>query len=336
MTKEERNETIEAIIKLGELFRRPSPGPDLTSAMEQAEKSNPWFTQENILYAVRQWGETLTEENITRWLEKYPLPDRRRNVLLVLAGNIPMVGLHDILCVYLSGHRAVIKPSGEDTALIRFVTEFLQRAAPGQADQLCMTKRATFEGIDAVIATGSDNTARYFEYYFRDIPTLIRHSRYSIGIIDAQTTDEELALLGDDILRYFGMGCRSVSKIFVPEGFDMKRLCRALEKQATVSLHNKYKNNYDYRRALYSLGEQAGIYDTGFLLLVPQSGLSAPLGVAGYEYYGNTDQIRSYLAANQEHIQCVAGKGYVPFGRTQSPSLSDYADGADTMEFLAF
>lgn len=334
MTSIEREKALHAVESAGEMFRLAPDDEPFVRAMEEASRKNTWFTRDNVLYAARQWGEALTGPNLAQWVGKYPLATQKKDILLVLAGNIPLVGLHDILCTYLSGHRATIKPSKDDTVLISFVTDFLREAEPSLADNLRISQDIVRQGVDAVVATGSDNTERYFEYYFRDIPALLRHSRYSIGVVGENTTDEELSRLTDDMMLYFGMGCRSVSKIFIPEDFDLDRLTRALRKYAGVMDHTKYRNNYDYRRAMFAMAGLEGIHDTGLLLLTPQEGLAAPLGVAGYQRYSDIKDVQLYIDRHRDELQCVTGEGHLPFGRAQNPSLEDYADGKDTMEFL--
>ena len=334
MTLQEREKAIAAVARTGEMFRSAPDNELFSRAMGEAGQKNTWFTRDNVLYAARQWGKALTAPNIARWIGKYPLASQKKDVLLVLAGNIPLVGLHDILCAYLSGHRTTVKPSKDDTALIAFVTDFLQKAEPSLSDNLRISHDIVRQGVDAVVATGSDNTERYFEYYFRDIPALLRHSRYSIGVVGKNTTDEDLSRLADDMMLYFGMGCRSVSKIFIPEDFNLERLSRVLQKYAGVMDHTKYRNNYDYRRAMFAMAGTEGIHDTGLLLLAPQEILAAPLGVAGYERYSDMEDIHRYIEEHHDELQCITGEGYLPFGDAQSPSLEDHADGKDTMEFL--
>lgn len=334
MTIQEREKAIAAVARAGEMFRITPDNALFSRALEEAGQKNTWFTRDNVLYAARQWGEALTAPNITRWIGNYPLAAQKKDVLLVLAGNIPLVGLHDILCAYLSGHRATVKPSKDDTVLISFITDFLRDAEPSLAGNLRIFHDIVRQGVDAVVATGSDNTERYFEYYFRDIPAMLRHSRYSIGVVGKNTTDEDLSRLADDMMLYFGMGCRSVSKIFIPEDFDLEHLSRALQKYAGVMDHTKYRNNYDYRRAMFEMAGTKSIHDTGLLLLAPQEGLAAPLGVAGYQRYSDLKDVHRYIGEHQDELQCVTGEGYLPFGSAQSPSLEDYADGKDTMEFL--
>lgn len=337
MTRQQQTAAVKAVASLGQAFRRGNGEPELAAAMTEAGRQNPWFTPENVLSAVSEWGRHLTEDNIGRWVEAYPLPQDKKDVALVLAGNIPLVGLHDILSVYLSGHRALIKPSSSDTALVEYAVKHLRMANPAMAANLATTPSPA-KGADAVIATGSDNTARYFEQYFKGVPSLIRRSRASVAVVAPETTDAELSLLAGDIMEYFGMGCRSISLVFLPGGFDMERLIRALEPYSRYSMHHKYANNYDYQRAMYSMSGAAGVYDTGFLILAPGETLRPPIGVLSYEYYDNTEKPERFIRENAENIQCVAWDGFpkgVRFGQCQSPGLTDYADGQDIMAFLS-
>lgn len=330
----QREKAVEALIRLGEWFRQAPDEADFAPILQQAQRENPWFTAQNVRFALQQWGRTLTDGAVRQWSARYPLPHRQGRVLLVLAGNIPLVGLHDILCTYLSGHRAQIKTSRDDTVLIKTAVEFLQRAEPSLADRLELSRSLEREGFDAVIATGTDQTRQYFEYYFRDTATLLRHARYSIGVIGPETSDEQLELLADDMMLYFGLGCRNVSLVLIPQDFDMNRLCRALGKYAGVADHARYRNNYDYRRAVQSLSDSRGVFDTGFLLLVPQDDPAMPIGMAGYRRYSSGEKVRALLGELNEKVQCVVGDGFLPWGAAQRPTLEEYADGVDTMAFL--
>ena len=337
MTRQEQETAVKAAVSLGEAFRRGRNDERLGRAMDEAARQNPWFTEESLQSAISEWGRLLNEEEINRWVSAYALPREKKDVALVLAGNIPLVGLHDILSVYLSGHRALIKPSSSDTALINYAAEHLMTANPAMAANIEITA-VPAKGVDAVIATGSDNTARYFEQYFKDIPALIRRSRASVAVVSEETTDEDLSLLAGDIMKYFGMGCRSISLVFLPAGFDIRRLIRALEPYHGYISHHKYANNYDYQRALYSMTGGHGVYDTGFLILAPGDTLRPPLGALSYEYYDNPEKPARFVMENASGIQCVAWEGFpggVRFGMCQSPGLTDYADGEDTMAFLS-
>lgn len=329
-----REKAVGALIRLGAWFRQAPDEADFARTIEKAQSENPWFTPQNIRFAMRQWGRSLTEEAIRKWSARYPCADRCGRVLLVLAGNIPMVGLHDILCTYLSGHRALIKTSRDDTVLIKAAVDFLQETEPDLADRLLLSRSLEHKSIDAVIATGSDQARQYFEYYFRDTATLLRHARYSIGVVGPDTSDEQLELLADDMMLYFGLGCRNVSLVLVPQDFDMNRLCRALGKYADVAHHARYRNNYDYRRAIQSLSDPQGVYDTGFLLLVPREDPALPIGMAGYRRYDSREEALALLDRFGEKLQCVVGDGFLPWGSAQRPALDEYADGVDTMAFL--
>ncbi|MDD4819242.1 MAG: acyl-CoA reductase [Flavobacteriales bacterium] len=336
MTQQERQEAVEAVAALGKDFSKGNENEALNAAIAQAYAKNQWFIPENIRQSVAQWAKMLTKENVSQWVEAYPLPHEKKTVGLILAGNIPLVGLHDVLSAYLSGHKAVIKPSSEDTVMIKYAVDFLKKTAPTLSENLEIST-SPLTKPDAVIATGTDNTVRYFEYYFKDIPSVIRHSRTSVAVVEKDTTDAQLSLLADDIMSYFGRGCRSVSMLYLPQGFHLDSLVKKLEKYAHFTSYNYYKNNYDYQRAIYTMSGMAGVYDTGFLLLSPEEKLSFPVSVVGYKYYSDIAEVKKYLTQEKEKIQCVSGNksnGFVPLGMTQSPRLTDYADDVDTMRFF--
>lgn len=267
MTRQEQETAVKAAVSLGEAFRRGRNDERLGRAMDEAARQNPWFTEESLQSAISEWGRLLNEEEINRWVSAYALPREKKDVALVLAGNIPLVGLHDILSVYLSGHRALIKPSSSDTALINYAAEHLMTTNPAMAANIEITA-VPAKGADAVIATGSDNTARYFEQYFKDIPALIRRSRASVAVVSEETTDEDLSLLAGGHNEIFRNGMpQHIAGIFA---------CRIRHTKAHKSpgalpryiSHHKYANNYDYQRAMYSMTGRAwrlryGISDTG-------------------------------------------------------------------------
>jgi len=250
---------------------------------------------------------------------------------LVMAGNIPAVGFHDLLCVLASGNQAVCKLSSDDEVLIPFLTDILARVEPAFGGQSKFVGRVS--DVDAVIATGSNNSARYFEYYFRHHPHIIRHNRNGVAVISGDESVEELGRLGQDIFTYFGMGCRSISKLFVPSGYDFSQFFSVTERFSEVMQHNKYMNNYDYHRALFLLNNEAFLTNN-FLSLRQNTAIASPVSVLHYDYYVSRMEVERYLEMEAEKIQCVVGKGYLPFGTAQAPGLSDYADGVDTMKFL--
>ena len=305
-------------------------------AVEQAHRHNGWFTRENVLHALVAWGELLSSDPLTAWCARYPelaRTDRpERTVGLILAGNIPLVGLHDLVCVLLTGHRVRVKTSSEDAGLTAAVVALLALIAPAMAARIVLVTDR-LGAVDAVIATGSDNTARYFQHYFGHLPLVVRRNRTSVAVLDGEETDAELAALGEDIFRYFGLGCRNVGKVFLPADFDLDRLFGAVFPWKDIVLHGKYANNYDYHKALWLL-DGVPLIENGFLLVKEDPALHSPVGALFVERYVDRAAVDERLRMEADRIQCVVGHGRVPFGRAQAPGLADYADGVDTLDFL--
>lgn len=305
---------------------------DFLSKLKSAEFQNPWFTQENLKFGLEQWGKLLTQENLNNWVKTYSTSSRPKNVGIILAGNIPMVGFHDLLSVLLSGNNVVVKTSSKDQILMEFVLNYLIEFDEDLKNAIQKVER--IGNIDAVIATGSNNTSRYFEYYFKEIPHIIRKNRTSVAVLTGEESEEELKNLGQDIFRYFGLGCRNVTKLYLPNDFNTDLLFEAFYDWNPIINHTKYANNYDYNRAIY-LMEQQPFLDNNFVMLKESSDLHSPIGVIHYAFYSNLDEVKKELEADAEKIQCVVGNDFaIQFGDTQKPSLTDYADGVDTMEFL--
>ncbi|HYH56455.1 MAG TPA: acyl-CoA reductase [Anseongella sp.] len=328
----------EALIKLGHLLSADTP--EKKAVLEKAQQHNPWFTSDNTASALGALSSSLREGLLEKWLQPYaPLPGKRRSPLdigLVLAGNIPLAGFHDILCVLLSGHRAVVKLSSQDKQLTPWFLEKIREACPDYAGQLDVRDR--LDKIDAVIATGSNNSARFFDFYFGKYPHIIRKNRNSAAVLSGGETQGELQELGRDIFLYFGLGCRNVSKLFFPRGYDPGALLSALEPFRDIVQHHKYANNFSYQRTILQMN---GIphYDSGFLLLSENASYSSPIATLYYEYYNSEEDLAGRLRADAELLQCLVSKGAsfpgsIPFGQTQSPALWDYADNADTLKFL--
>lgn len=302
-------------------------------AIHQARSYNAWFTKEQVFFALASWGDTLHEKNIHTWLQAYDLPTKNpKNIGLVLAGNIPMVGLHDVLCVWLCGHTLQAKLSSQDKFLIPLVMDFLQT----------FTKETTttwvdrLQNFDATIATGSNNSARYFEYYFRKVPHIIRKNRNSVAVINGNETVEDFQQLGIDIFTYFGLGCRNVNKLFVPKGYDFQTFFQGIYGYNEVIYDDKYANNYDYNKAVFLMSNEK-LLDNGFLTLKEDVKYASPIATVFYEYYDSIEEIQHRIKADEEQIQCVVSNflpNSIPFGETQKPNLWDYADGIDTMQFL--
>ncbi|NNC83470.1 MAG: acyl-CoA reductase [Flavobacteriales bacterium] len=306
---------------------------DIDRLIEEAERLNGWFTRQQVIFALASWAELLKEELLKSWSSHYPFAEESKRVGLIMAGNIPMVGMHDLISVLLSGHHLILRPSSDDHVLIRMVVALLTTLDEAYHD-IIQWADGKLKGHEAIIATGSDNTSRYFEYYFSQVPHIIRKNRNGIAILNGQETEAELKALGQDIFQYFGLGCRNVSKIYVPEGYDLDTFFGGIYPHHSIIEHNKYANNYDYYRSVFLLNED-NILDNGFLLLKRHEALASPMASLHYERYSDEDALRKSLSAQSDQIQCIVSRKDVPFGKAQSPALDDYADGVDTMQFLA-
>jgi len=310
---------------------------DFIKLIELSQSHNGWFTPEQVYFAIQSWAEALTEENLNKWLSKYELPNAKpKTVGLILAGNIPLVGFHDFLSVLISGHTVLIKTSSNDQHLIKFLAKYIISLQP-EIEKYITFVDGKLENFDAVIATGSNNTARYFEFYFKDKPSIIRKNRNSVAILTGTESHEELINLGNDIFRYFGLGCRNVSKLFVPKEYDFEPFFKAIYEFKEVIYYEKYSNNYDYNKAVF-LMSNFKLLDNEFLTLKEDVSYSSPISTLFYEFYDNIDEIKNRLTTDAEQIQCIVSKnlisGSIPFGQTQKPNLWDYADNLDTIEFL--
>ncbi len=341
---------VAAFVQLGGLFRlfaTGAPWPGHACGLAEAEHMafddlirrahlrNGWATEDNVRHALGGIASMLEPTVLHHWLKAYPDVEglrAARTVGLILAGNIPLVGFHDVLCVVLSGHRARIKCSSDDPELIPAAIAMLDHFAPGIAGQAVVTTDK-LTGIDALIATGSTNTARYFEHYFGHLPRIVRKGRVSVAVLDGSESPEELAALGEDIFRYFGLGCRNVSKLYVPRDFDLDRLFGAIFPWKDIVHHKKYGNNFDYHRALWML-DRVPFLENGFVVLKEEQALASPVAAVYYERYDDLTAVERALAEQAQHIQCVVGHGHIPFGTAQHPGPGDYADGVDTMRFL--
>lgn len=305
--------------------------------LQKAKAHNGWFTTENVQFACSSWSEALTIENMGQWLAAYQIDDvTPKTVAIVMAGNVPLVGFHDFLSVLISGHKVLVKLSSNDQQLLPYLTRQLIAIEPEFQSYISFSEEK-LEGFDAVIATGSNNTARYFEHYFGKYPSIIRKNRNSVAVLDGSETTEQLELLANDIFRYFGLGCRNVSKIYIPKDYNPDLFFNAMFSWKHVINDHKYMNNYDYNKAVY-LMSLLDIFDNEFLLLKEDNGFSSPISVLFYEKYEDTNGLQQQIEASAEHIQCVvSGSGWpeaIPFGKAQTPQLWDYADGVDTLAFL--
>lgn len=298
---------------------------------QNAKAKNGWFSEHSVKKALDGIAFMLEKAKLEKWVASYELTEVPKIVGIVMAGNIPLVGFHDFLSVLIAGHFAAIKPSSDDEYLTRKIIEWLLAIEPRFKKSVETREKLT--EIDAVIATGSDNTARYFEYYFRNIPSIIRKNRTSVAVLTGDETNEELILLGEDIFSYFGLGCRNVSKVYTPKGFDLREVFPHFESQSEVGNHNKYRNNYDYYKSIFLVNKTPHL-DTGFLLVNSTDDLVSPISVLYHQEYDTKEVLDKILDSQNDKIQCIVGKDYVPFGNAQRPELWDYADDVDTLKFL--
>ena len=338
---------LEAFIALGNLFNKFCESDTinndewlskLETALEKASQQNSWFTRDHLIYALKQWGQLLTTEQLQQWQSHYqdvPVKQQKK-VAIIMAGNIPLVGFHDFLCVLMAGHQVVVKLSSNDSVLLPFIKNYLVTIHPNIEKDIEFTEEK-LGNFDGVIATGSTNTSRYFDYYFGKYPNIIRKNRNSVAVLSGNETTKELELLGEDIFRYFGLGCRSVYKVFVPTNYNFDEFFTAIFRWKHVLEHHKFVNNYDYNKAVYLMSELK-ILDNGFLILKEDEGFGSPIATLFFEYYSEVEELERKLVQEKENIQCVVSNGVIAnsiaFGATQKPGLNDYADHVDTMEFL--
>ncbi|MBI6118929.1 acyl-CoA reductase [Salegentibacter maritimus] len=307
---------------------------ELNDKIDQAIHYNGWFTRENVIFSLQQWSKALTPNNLETWLKPYTFnQEKQKTVAIVMAGNIPLVGFHDFISVLISGHNVLVKQSSNDKQLLPVIASFLIDIAPEFKNRIKFTEDK-LGSFDAVIATGSDNTARYFEYYFKGKPSIIRKNRNSVAILTGKESTTELEALGEDIFRYFGLGCRNVSKLYVPENYNFDDFFKAIYSWKNLLNSAKYTNNYDYNKAVYLMSEFK-LLENGFLILKEDEGFGSPIATLFYEKYQNKAQLQKNLKEHQDKLQCVVGnETEVGFGQTQHPRLWEYADGVDTLQFL--
>lgn len=306
----------------------------LTPVLQQAFNRNGWFTESQVVLALNAINAWLHMDSLTGWTSKYSFPTNGNVKLvgIIMAGNIPLVGFHDYLSVLISGHKLLAKLSTKDEVLIRFLHNELVKIEP-RFDTLVDFSTERFNGVDAVIATGSDNSSKYFEYYFSKKPHIIRRNRTSVAVLKGNESKEEMHALGNDIFRYFGLGCRSVTKLFLPKGFDKDWFYSGIMGHAEVIHNHKYQNNYDYHKSLFLLNGLE-IWDNNFLLLKEDTAMSSPVGTLFYEEYGHLDEMEEKMLAYQDQVQCRVGVGGLPLGGAQTPELTDYSDNIDVVKFL--
>ena len=340
-------ERLIAFSELGTLFKEnvdkkenkkfPEWDTVLEKTLIESHSYNSWFTIDNLKLSLKNWSNSLQENIISDWLSKYNIEDKSsKKIAIIMAGNIPAVGFHDLLCSLLLNFNCIVKLSSEDKLLIPFIVKFLE----SRNEKL--KNKVTFESeklkdFDGVIATGNNNSHRYFDYYFSKYPNLLRKTRHSIAVLDGKESDNDLSELSNDIFNYFGLGCRSVSKVFIPYGYDLDLLFNAFFRHKEVVNHNKYVNNFDYNKAVYLMSKEKFI-ENGFIILKEESKLGSPIGCLFYEFYNDKKEITKLINNNSDSIQCVVSNinfnTNIKFGQTQCPNISDYADNNDTIKFL--
>lgn len=345
-------ERINAFIKLGDFLRQFSNEviqmndivehndiffDGFKHQIKLAEEHNGWFTQENIRFSLKSWSDALTEDNLTTWLNPYKIDNiTPKQVAIIMAGNIPLVGFHDFLAVLICGHQVLVKQSSNDKHLLPYLAKYLEFVAPQFKNCITFTE-GRVENFDAVIATGSNNTARYFEYYFKDKPAIIRKNRNSVAVLTGEETEADLKGLSEDIFRYYGLGCRNVSKIYVPKSYTFDAFFEAIYPWHHIIDKAKYANNYDYNKAVYLMSE-FDMLENGFFMIKEDASLASPIATLFYEFYENKEQLEENLKANKAQIQCIVANGFteneIAFGATQTPQLWEYADDVDSVEFL--
>lgn len=346
MTLQER---IEAFVHLGNFlkqFASEIPTKDsavlhnipfydeMQKALHSAYHENTWFTADNLAYACKSWSDALTEASLKEWTSSYDISANiePKNVAIVMAGNIPMVGFHDFVSVLISGHNVKAKLSSNDKRILPLLAKYLITVAPTFKDAISFTNEK-LQNFDAVIATGSNNTATYFEHYFGKYPHIIRKNRNAVAVITGKETPQQMEALADDVYRYFGLGCRNVSKVYFPKDYNLDHFFNGMFAWKEVINNHKYINNYDYNKAVYLMSD-VKLFDNEFMLLKEDSGFSSPISVVFYEYYTDLAEVRKQLKEQQDQIQCIVSNEDIPFGEAQTPKLWDYADGVDTIKFL--
>lgn len=341
------SERIQVLSDLGDYLRQETEfgkksSAAFTNLITQVERENPWFTSEFTQKAIQAWAKLLDNDLLTTFVAPYQIAQdssskKTKTVLLILAGNIPLVGMHDLVCCFLSGEKSLIKLASKDRLLLPFLTSWIIQHCPKAKNYIEYVEGIASE-FTHVIATGSDNSARYFEHYFSKYPSIIRKNRSSIGVITPNTTPAELQLLGEDIFTYFGLGCRNVTQLFIPHSFNFELLKESFLGFNYLYNHNKYANNYDYQKAIYLMNQER-FYDLGHLLLIEKDKIKSPLGVLYYTYYHEIDEVEQFVTHNHNQIQCVVSDSSCPishmnFGTAQYPDLWDFADQIDTLHFL--
>ncbi|MBO7570559.1 MAG: hypothetical protein J6T48_00230 [Bacteroidales bacterium] len=334
-------ERIEILASFGNDLAQICNGNEIDGfpGFEKIKAYNPWFTEDNVKFCLQNWCSQLKRDELEKFCAAYPINDDLSNlcVAIVMAGNIPMVGFHDFACAFLCGVKIKAKLSSKDNVLMKWVIDRIKAMSPELSDRIEYTEERLSD-FDAVIATGSDNTNRYFEYYFGKYDKILRHNRNSVAILTGDETNEDLTALADDVFMYFGLGCRSVSKIYLPRGYDFNPMGEAFQKYADIINHNKYNNNYSYQYAVMGMNKIEHV-NFGHLLLTEKKDMNSPIGVLHFEYYDSIDKVVNELEMQSDRIQCIVAKNKIfknciGFGETQKPNIYNFADNIDTIKFI--
>ena len=310
---------------------------EFKNLIQLSQSHNGWYTPDNVYFSIKSWADALTEENLNTWISNYDFSNlTSKNIGIILAGNIPLVGFHDFLSVLISGHKVRVKTSSNDQFLLPFLAKYLIAINPEFTNYITFVE-GKLENFDAVIATGSNNTARYFEYYFKDKPSIIRKSRNSVAVLNGFESKQQMIALGEDVFRYFGLGCRSVSKLFIPKNYNFDLFFNGIFSYQDVIKYEKYANNYDYNKAVF-LMSNFKLLDNEFLTIKEDSSNASPIASVFYEYYDDLEDLKIRLENDKDKIQCIVSNNLIEnsiyFGESQKPKLWDYADNVDTIQFL--
>ena len=316
--------------------KNDSKNHELNNIVEEAEKHNSWFSKKNIDNALNYWKNQLNEIVLKKWISEYNLVHEIENTAIIMAGNFPLAGLHDLISVIISGNNAIIKPASDDKILIEYFVNYLYTKFP-KTKNLIRINYDKLIDFDKVIATGSNNTFKYFDYYFREKKSLLRKNRTSLAVLSGNESDKELNLLSDDIFMYFGLGCRNVSKLFIPRKYDLEILKKRLNKYDYIINHHKYSNNYNYQKTIKLMNSEKFI-DGNYFILSESEDLAPPISVIYYEFYEQISDVKDKIKSSKDKIQCIVSKldieKSIDFGEAQKPKLNQYADNVDTLKFL--
>ena len=327
-------ERISLFSSLGNLIA-DKDNPKIIKSFHRIKTSNPRFTDENISLSLSSVSKMLNEEALIDWTSKYDFKStlNEKKVFIIMAGNLPLVGFHDFLSVLISGNVAVVKLSSKDNILPRILIELMISIDHRISEYINIVDNIIDLNVDAVIATGSDNSSKYFDYYFKGFKSIIRKNRRSVAILDGSESESQLESLADDVFSYFGLGCRSVSKVYIPVDYDLNKLFKSFFKYNPIINHIKYANNYDYNKTIYLMNKEK-LLDNGFVIFKEDQSIQSPVATIFYEYYNSRVDLNNFIKSNRSLFQCIVSNKDIPFGQSQFPKLTDYADQKDTIEFL--